>query len=86
VRDFTGGGVADPIPAEKVNLEELVHGLEKDLGVPADFFFTLHKEDDWSFVIKLHALFKGTVSHMLERGGITSRLIAATARPKQRPA
>jgi hypothetical protein len=51
--------------AEDVNLEELVKGLESDLGLPAGFFSALPKEDDWSFVIKLHALFEGAVTHML---------------------
>lgn len=43
----------------------MIKDLEKDIGVPQDFFEGLLKEDDWSFVIKLHALFEAAVNHLL---------------------
>jgi len=39
--------------------------LEKAVGVRAGFFYRLLEEDDWSFVIKLHALFEAVCSHLL---------------------
>ena len=40
--------------------------LERELGLPANWLFTLVKESDWSFVIKLHALFEAALTHLLE--------------------
>ena len=55
--------------------------LERAVGVRDGFFKDLVKEDDWSFVIKLHALFEAACSHLLlfhlaepELAGIISRL------------
>jgi hypothetical protein len=42
-----------------------VRQLEKDLGLPDGFFEDLAQEDDWSFVIKLHALIEAAVTHLL---------------------
>ena len=39
--------------------------LESKVGVPANFFRTLNTADDWSFVIKLHALFEAACAHLL---------------------
>lgn len=39
--------------------------FENALGLPAGFFLKLLSEDDWSFVIKLHALIEAAVSHLL---------------------
>lgn len=40
--------------------------FEKDIGLPAGFLVNLLiKEDDWSFIIKLHALVEAAVSHLL---------------------
>lgn len=39
--------------------------LEAKLGIPRDFFRHLLEEDDWSFVIKLHALFEAACTHLL---------------------
>jgi hypothetical protein len=39
--------------------------LERDIGVQAGFFERLVEEDDWSFVIKLHALFEAACAHLL---------------------
>lgn len=39
--------------------------LEKRLGLPEGFIAHLENEDDWSFVIKSHALLEAAVSHLL---------------------
>jgi hypothetical protein len=44
----------------------LFRRLEDELGLPANWLFTLVKESDWSFVIKLHALFEAALTHLLE--------------------
>src|SRR5882672_547760 len=45
---------------------EWVTEFEKELGLSNGFFVNLLlKEDDWSFVIKLHALVEAAVAHTL---------------------
>ena len=40
--------------------------FEKEIGLPGGFFVNLLiKEDDWSFIIKLHALVEAAVSYLL---------------------
>jgi hypothetical protein len=39
--------------------------LETKIGVRENFFKDLLAEDDWSFVIKLHALFEAACTHLL---------------------
>jgi hypothetical protein len=39
--------------------------LESKVGVPENFFRSLAQADDWSFVIKLHALFEAACTHLL---------------------
>lgn len=39
--------------------------FEQELGLPAGFFHALLHEDDWSFVIKLHAFFEGVITQLL---------------------
>lgn len=39
--------------------------LEAKIGVRENFFQDLLAEDDWSFVIKLHALFEAACTHLL---------------------
>jgi len=39
--------------------------LEQNIGVSPGFFETLVSEDDWSFIIKLHALFEAACTHLL---------------------
>jgi hypothetical protein len=36
-----------------------------DLRLPQGFCESLYKEDDWSFIIKLHALLEAVVTHLL---------------------
>ena len=45
--------------------KEPADALEKDLGLPEGFLEGLRKEDDWSFVIKIHALMEASVSYLL---------------------
>lgn len=47
------------------SIEDEVLSLEKALGLPNGFFHKLIEEDDWSFVIKLHALIEAAVTHAL---------------------
>lgn len=39
--------------------------IEKAVGVNPGFLIGLIKEDDWSFIIKLHALVEAAVTHLL---------------------
>lgn len=39
--------------------------LARDLGVDSKFFSKIAEEDDWSFIIKLHALLEGALNHVL---------------------
>ena len=47
--------------------DELLEALEKDLGLPRGFCFRLRDEDDWSFVVKLHALIESAASDFITR-------------------
>jgi hypothetical protein len=42
-----------------------IHLLEKKMGLDPGFFASLYDEDDWSFVIKLHALLEAACTHLL---------------------
>ena len=48
-------------------LDELIPLLEAELGIATGFFDGLDsdEENDWSFIIKLHALVEAAVSHLL---------------------
>lgn len=46
-------------------LLEVINELESDTGVKQGFFINLLYEDDWSFVIKLHALYEASVSNLI---------------------
>lgn len=49
------------------NIDESLANLENDLGIPHGFCLKLREEDDWSFVIKLHALFECAAAEQLTR-------------------
>ena len=49
------------------NIDESLANLEHDLGIPHGFCLKLREEDDWSFVIKVHALFECAVAEQLTR-------------------
>ncbi|QIN79349.1 hypothetical protein GBA65_13445 [Rubrobacter marinus] len=42
-----------------------VRQLEENLQLPIGFFEALVQEDDWSFIIKLHALMEAAVTHLV---------------------
>jgi hypothetical protein len=44
---------------------QFLRGLEGDLRLPKGFFERLLAEDDWSFIVKLHALIEASVTHLL---------------------
>lgn len=39
--------------------------MREKLGVAPDFYSTLKDDDDWTFVVKLHALMESTTTHIL---------------------
>lgn len=45
--------------------KEPADALEKDLDLPEGFLEGLRNEDDWSFIIKIHALMEASVSYLL---------------------
>ena len=47
--------------------ETELKALEADLGLPEGFYERLRSDDDWSFVIKLHALFESATTFVLAR-------------------
>lgn len=47
-------------------LLENVASLEKHLGLSDGFFLRLREEDDWSFIIKIHALVETAFTRLLE--------------------
>lgn len=53
--------------------------LMNRLGLPAGFYDRLLREDDWSFVIKLNALFEGTCTHVLAIRLNTPELVESLA-------
>lgn len=57
-------GVYMDLPAD-FKVDEGILELEARVGVPTNFFRELNATDDWSFVIKLHALFEAVCSHLL---------------------
>lgn len=44
---------------------EAVEELVKELGLPEGFYAELLGEDDWSFIIKLHALMEAAVTGLI---------------------
>ena len=46
-------------------VDKCIKDLEKQLSIPEGFFNKLHDEDDWSFIIKLHALFEAALSFLI---------------------
>jgi len=46
-------------------IKEIIAEIETDLGLRPGFFSDLKKDDDWSFLIKVHALMESVCSHLL---------------------
>jgi hypothetical protein len=42
-----------------------VRKLEEELGIKPGFMNAIFDEDDWSFVIKMHAVMEAAVAHLL---------------------
>ncbi|WP_199451346.1 hypothetical protein [Vibrio harveyi] len=59
-------------------IAEAVENLEALLGLPKGFYRKLHQEDDWSFIIKLSALFEAAsteaIASKLQHPEISSAL------------
>jgi energy-converting hydrogenase A subunit M len=52
-----------------------VRKFESELGLPERFFETIKEEDDWSFVIKLHALIEASITNILKDKFIDQDLV-----------
>ncbi len=50
---------------DKVFKDKQVTSLLKQLGLPGNFLKNLYKEDDWSFIIKAHALIESVCTRLL---------------------
>lgn len=50
--------------------------MEDDLHLPNGFLMSLRREDDWSFVIKVHALIEAAVTHLLVAAIKDQRLVS----------
>ena len=48
-----------------IKIDQGIIDLQNKIGLRSDFFKDLMKEDDWSFVIKLHALIEAIVTSLL---------------------
>ncbi len=46
-------------------ISEITDKLEPELGLPHNFFDAIHEGDDWSFIIKLHAVFEAATTYLL---------------------
>jgi hypothetical protein len=46
-------------------IPEAIKALEEEIGLPRDFFENIAAEDDWSFVVKLHALIEHCVTSLI---------------------
>ncbi|MWL87683.1 hypothetical protein [Cupriavidus sp. SW-Y-13] len=46
-------------------VEDIVGRLQEELKLPNGFFQKLRDEDDWSFVIKLHAMLEAALGHVI---------------------
>lgn len=62
------------------SLLKAIRQIENAVGVKPGFFVRLLKEDDWSFVIKLHALIEAAVTHLLVVAAGDERLTDLYAR------
>ena len=51
-------------------LRAVLQVLESELNLPPQFLERLRLEDDWSFVIKTHALVEAAVSHQLSQNSL----------------
>jgi hypothetical protein len=52
---------------KEFGMVEAAAEIEKELALPTNFLWNLRKADDWSAIIKLHALLETAVTHLLVR-------------------
>jgi hypothetical protein len=57
--------MSEPEPSQIDRQLQVIGELEGAIGLPSGFFESLYAEDDWSFVVKLHALIEAAVTHLL---------------------
>ena len=50
-----------------ISIEAAAAKIENELGLPTNFLWNLRHDDDWSVIIKLHALIETAVTHLLVR-------------------
>jgi hypothetical protein len=53
-----------PLPPIPSNYD-LIRMLEEKVGLQSGFLVKLYEEDDWSFIIKLHALMEAACTHLI---------------------
>ena len=46
---------------------KIVDQLCVELGITPEFYKKIHTEDDWSFIIKLHAIIEAAITHLLTK-------------------
>lgn len=46
-------------------LYQLIDAIEDELSLPSNFILNLYGEDDWSFIVKLHALLESSLTNAL---------------------
>ncbi len=56
-------------------VENGIKDLEKELSIPEGFFNKLRDENDWSFIIKLHALFEAALAFLITKKVGDNRLL-----------
>lgn len=56
--------MTDPTAAQ-AHIDTHIDSLEGDLGIPKGFVEALVKEDDWSFIVKTHALVEAVLTQLL---------------------
>jgi hypothetical protein len=68
--------VLKPFEENEIPIDQGILDLQNRLGLPDDFFKRLLYEDDWSFIIKLHALIEAVcgslIIHHLDEPGLRS--------------
>jgi hypothetical protein len=52
-----------------------IRKFENELGLPEGFFESIKEEDDWSFVIKLHALIEASITNILKNKFVDQNLV-----------
>jgi hypothetical protein len=52
----------------------LISTIEKDFSIPEGYFVSFLREDDWSFIIKIHALLEAAASQLLAHAAGDVRL------------